>query len=229
MALRMITSFNASEIFSSGVTSNKYGGKAIYLNGQNKSRLMFQLPPLKAIVGVKESDKAPGTFTMPLSLDNEAVQNVFKSIDNYALELIAANSQDFLGKKMTREVIEAGDSWKPLVKPSKKDGYPPLLNLKPWYESKGGPLKTEAYTADRQPTDLFSLDKGQRVSVIVEISQIWKSPLGFGVSIRLHKVMFAPTTKLTGCAFLPEADAPVVESDNADEEGEEVEEYEEDE
>jgi hypothetical protein len=225
----MITSFNVSDISVSGVISNKYGGKAIYLNGPNKSRLMFQLPALKAIVGVKESEKAPGTYQMPLSLDNPAVLKVFQDIDNFALDTIAANSQDFLGKKMTREVIEAGDSWKPLVKPSKKPEYPPTLTLKPWYETgKDGAkstLKTEAYTSDRLPTDLFSMEKGSRVSVIIEISQVWKSPLGFGVSLRLHKVMFAPTTKLSGCAFLPEADAPVAESDEAEEEYEE--EYEE--
>ena len=55
MSLRMITDLKPSDFVYSGVTANKYGGKAIYLNGPGRSRLMFQLPALKAIVGLKES------------------------------------------------------------------------------------------------------------------------------------------------------------------------------
>ena len=215
MALRMISSFNTSEIVASGVIANKYGGKVIYLNGPNKSRLLFQLPPLKAIVGVKESELNPGTYSMPLSVDNEGVLKAFQTLEGYVLDLIAANSVELMGKKMTREVIEAGDSWKPLLKMPKKEGYAPLLSLKPWFDKTT--LKTEAYTSDREPCDLFTLEKGQRVSVILEISQIWRSPLGVGVSVRLHKVMFAPTQKLAGCAFLAEADVPVADSDEGSE------------
>lgn len=216
----MISSFNTADIVASKVNTNKYGGKAIYLNGPNKSRLMFQLPPLKAIVGLKPNlDKETGkvlSYSMPLSLDNPELVEILQKLDNYALDLIVANSQELLGKKLTREVIEAGDSWKPLVKPSKKEGYAPLLTLKPMTEGPDLKITTEAYNSERQPVDLSILEKGQRVSCIIEIAQIWRSAMGFGVSVRLHKVMMAPTQKLVGCAFLPEADTPVVESEDGE-------------
>ena len=219
MALRMITSLNTADIVSSKVNTNKYGGKAIYLNGPGKSRLMFQLPALKAIVGLKPNlDEKTGkvlSYSMPLSLDNPQLVDILQKVDSYALDLIAENSLDLLGKKMSRDVIEAGDSWKPLVKQSKKEGYAPLLTLKPMLDS-DGKITTEAYNSERQLVDLAILEKGQRVNCIIEIAQIWRTAMGFGVSVRLHKVMMAPTQKLVGCAFLPEADTPVVESEEGE-------------
>ena len=224
MALRMITDLKVSDIVCSGVSSNKYGGKAIYLNGPGRSRLMFQLPPLKAIVGLKESDIAPGTWNMPLSLDNESVLKVFQDIENFTIETIINNSVELTGKKLTRELILAGESWKPFIKASKKEGYSPILRMTPQIDKVTKKFITEAYNANREPVPLESLDKGQRVSCIVELTQIWKSTMGYGMSIRLHQVMFSPTTKLAPCAFLAPADEPVPMYEDGDEEEVEYEE-----
>ena len=221
MSLRMITDLKVSDIVCSGVTANKYGGKAIYLNGPGRSRLMFQLPPLKAIVGLKESEIAPGTWNMPLSLDNDAVLKVFQDLENFTIDTIVANSTDLTGKKLTRELIVSGDSWKPFLKNSKKEGYAPLLRMAPQVDRVTKKFLTEAYNSNREPVPLESLDKGQRVSCIIEISQIWKSTMGYGLSIRLHQVMFAPSSKLAPCAFLPASEPAPMEEDNSVEEDEE--------
>jgi hypothetical protein len=214
MAVRMISEFKVSDIAASKPGLNKYGGKYIYLNGPNKSRLMFQMPPLKAIVGLssKVGDDEKTQYSMPLSMDHPDVVRAFSELDNYCLDLIAANSEFLLGKKMTREVLEAGDSWKPKVKPPKDEKYAPLLDMKPIVDRKTGEIQTEAYNSKRELVPLNTLEKGQRVSCIIEISQIWKSSMGVGVSVRLHQVMFAPTTKLAPCAFLASADEPVADS-----------------
>ena len=214
MAVRMISEFKVSDIVASKPGVNKYGGKYIYLNGPNKGRLMFQLPPLKAIVGLstKVGDDGKTQYSMPLSMDHPDVVRAFSELDNYCLDLIAANSEFLLGKKMTREILEAGDSWKPKVKPPKDEKYSPLLDMKPITNKTTGEIQTEAYNSKRELVPLESLEKGQRVSCIIEISQIWKSSMGVGVSIRLHQVMFAPTTKLAPCAFLATADEPVADS-----------------
>jgi len=214
MAVRMISEFKVSDIVASKPGVNKYGGKYIYLNGPNKGRLMFQLPPLKAIVGLstKVGDDGKTQYSMPLSMDHPDVVRAFSELDNYCLDLIAANSEFLLGKKMTREILEAGDSWKPKVKPPKDEKYAPLLDMKPMTNKTTGEIQTEAYNSKRELVPLETLEKGQRVSCIIEISQIWKSSMGVGVSIRLHQVMFAPTTKLAPCAFLATADEPVADS-----------------
>lgn len=218
MSLRMITDFKVTDIISSGVTSNKYGGKAIYLNGPGRSRLMFQLPPLKAIVGLKESELAPGSWNMPLSLDNEAVLKVFQDLENFTIDTIIANSVELTGKKLTRELILAGESWKPFIKMPKKDGYSPILRMTPQVDKVSKKFITEAYNADREPVPLESLDKGQRVSCIIELTQIWKSTMGYGLSMRLHQVMFSPSSKLAPCAFLPSSEPAPMEEDGDEEE-----------
>jgi hypothetical protein len=214
----MITDFKVTDIVSSAVNSNKYGGKAIYLNGPGRSRLMFQLPPLKAIVGLKESELAPGSWNMPLSLDNEAVLKVFQDLENFTIDTIIANSVELTGKKLTRELILAGESWKPFIKMPKKDGYSPILRMTPQVDKVSKKFITEAYNADRESVPLESLDKGQRVSCIIEIAQIWKSTMGYGMSIRLHQVMFSPSSKLAPCAFLPSSEPAPMEEDGDEEE-----------
>jgi hypothetical protein len=224
MSLRMITDLKPSDFVYSGVTANKYGGKAIYLNGPGRSRLMFQLPALKAIVGLKESALAPGTWNMPLSLDNEAVLKVFQDLENFTIDTIVANSVELTGKKLTRELVVSGDSWKPFIKESKKEGYAPILRMNPQVDKTTNKFLTEAYNSKREPVPLESLDKGQRVSCIIEISQIWKSTMGYGLSMRLHQVMFSPSSKLAPCAFLPSEAAPMEEDANSAEEETEYEE-----
>ena len=109
---------------------------------------------------------------------------------------------------MSREVIAEG-IYKSPIKPSSKEGYAPVLNLKVLTNPKDGSIATEAYNSQRQPVPLTDLEKGQALSAIVEINQIWRTPAGVGVSIRVHQVMFAPTNKLKPCAFLAPAEEPV--------------------
>jgi len=221
--IRMITDLNVStDIVASPVQVNKYGGKAIYLNGPNKSRLMFQVPALKAIVGVKESTTIPGAWSMPLSLENEAVLKVFQELDDLTVDLLVKNCDQFFGKKVTKESILNSESYHPLVKASKDPKYPPLLQIKPLINKETKQFETKAYSPKREPVPLSNMEKGQRVTCIIEIAQIWRSAMGYGLSVRLQQVMFSPTTRLPDCAFLPSADEPVVVSDEAeDEEGEE--------
>ena len=54
---------------------------------------------------------------MPLSLDKPEVLEAFAKLDARVLDHITANSEEILGKKMTREVIAEG-MYKSPVKPS---------------------------------------------------------------------------------------------------------------
>lgn len=209
MALSMFSTFNATDVKFSDIRKNAKGGKAVYLNSNAGQKLIFQLPALRAPFGLSDFKDDQGkvqSYSLPLSLDKPEVVAALQALDERALDFITENSNELLGKKMSREVIKEG-IYKPLVRPSSKDGYAPTMNLK--VLMKDGVIATEAYSAARQPVPLTDLEKGQSVSAIIDINQIWRTPAGVGVTVRVHQVMFAPTNKLKPCAFLAAADEPV--------------------
>jgi hypothetical protein len=209
----MFNSFNPADVTFSTVRKNAMGGKAVYLNGTDNQKLIFQLPQLRAPFGLSEfKDEGTGrvSYSLPLSLDKPEVLEALKKFDERVIDHITANSEDILGKKMSREVIAEG-MYKSCVKPSSKEGYAPTLNLKVITSAKDGSIATEAWNSQRESVPLKDLEKGQALSAIIELNQIWRTPAGVGVSIRVHQVMFAPTNKLKPCAFLAPADDAVEE------------------
>lgn len=216
MALQMFNTFDASNVTFSDVRKNAKGGKAVYLNAVGGGKLIFQLPQLRAPFGLSEfKDEASGrvSYSLPLSLDKPEVLEKFAKLDARVLDYITEHSEELLGKKMSREVIAEG-MYKSPIKPSTKEGYAPTLNLKVITDVKTGAPATEAYNAQRQSVPLSDLEKGQSLSAIIELNQIWRTPAGVGVSVRVHQVMFAPTNKLKPCAFLAPAEDPVPESES---------------
>jgi hypothetical protein len=205
----MFSTFNATDVKFSDIRKNAKGGKAVYLNSNAGQKLIFQLPALRAPFGLSDFKDEAGkvqSYSLPLSLDKPDVVATLQALDERALDFIAENSAELLGKKMSREVIKEG-IYKPLVRVSSKEGYAPTLNLK--VLMKDGAIATEAYSSARQPVPLTDLEKGQAVSAIIDINQIWRTPAGVGITVRVHQVMFAPTNKLKPCAFLAAADEPI--------------------
>lgn len=215
MALRMFSTFKASDVSFGEIRTNKSGGKTVYLNAAAGGKLIFQLPQLRAFVGLSPFKNKQGeiqSWSLPLSLDNPDVLAALKELDERALDFIEKNSESLLGKKMSRAVLVEGDKYKPIVKYGKKEGFAPSLNLKVLTNADGS-FSTEAWNSDRASVPLSDIAKGQTVSAIIDIGSVWASPLGCGVSIRVIQVMLAPTTKLKPCAFLAAADEPVVTTD----------------
>jgi hypothetical protein len=209
MALSMFSTFNVSNVKFSDVRKNAKGGKVVYLNSIANQKLMYQLPALRAPFGLSDYKDETGkvtSYSLALSLDKPEIVAALQALDEKALDYISENSLELLGKKMSRDTIKEG-VYKPLVKPATKEGYAPILSLK--VLMKDGGISTEAYNSSREQVSLTDLEKGQAVSSIIDINQIWRTPAGVGVTIRVHQVMFAPTNKLKPCAFLATADEPV--------------------
>ena len=213
----MFSTFNASDVTFSEVRKNAKGGKAVYLNAVGGGKLIFQLPQLRAPFGLSEyKDEKTGStsYSLPLSMDKPDVLEAFSKLDAKVLDFLASKSEEILGKKMSREVIAEG-VYKSPIKPSSKDGYAPVLSLKVVTSYKDGSIETEAYNSKREAVPLTDIEKGQTVSAIIEINQIWRTPAGVGVTVRVHQVMFAPTNKLKPCAFLAPADEPVDDAEGS--------------
>ena len=210
--LRMFSTFNASDVTFSDVRKNAKGGKAVYLNSADGRKLMFQLPALRAPFGLSSfTDESSGrvTYSLPLSLDKPEVLEAFQALDERVVSWIAEHSADVMGKTMSKASLLESDVYKPLVKKASKEGYAPTINLKFLTNPKDGSITTKFYNSSRESVDQDAIERGQSLNAIIEINQIWRTPAGVGVQVRVHQVMLAPTNKLPDCAFLAAADEPV--------------------
>jgi hypothetical protein len=202
------------------------GGKVVYLNGAGNSKLIFQLPQLRAPYGLSTyTDAASGktSYSLSLSLDNPEIVAKLKELDDKVIEFVHANSVTCLGKQYNKEVMREALYKSPMA-PGKGD-YAPTLKLKMMTGS-NGEFTAEAYDSNRKLVKLTpdSLEKGQGVLTIVEINQIWFIDNKFGISVRLQQMLLAPTNKLKGFGFIdqPAVVAAPSDEDPVDEEEEEL-------
>jgi hypothetical protein len=216
--------FDASSVTFSKLRKNKNGGKAVSLNGPGNRKLYLQLPYMRAPFGLSTfTDEATKktSYSLDLSFDKNdesmlQLQDIFKKFDESVVKVVAANSQEWLGKKYNEAVIKEA-LYKPLVRPG-KDDYPSTMKLKVLVDSRTGDFVPEAYNTSRQSVPMTSIEKGQKVMCIVDINQIWFIDNKFGISARLQQVLLEPSKRLPSFAF-----QDVDQGDAEEEEMEEVE------
>ena len=218
MTITKISELSVSDIKFSDVRKNSKGGKVVYLNHKAGGKLMLKLPALRAPFGLSTfTDEGSGKVTstnLPLSVDNPAVGARLDEINKAVLGFVYDHCEEIMGKKMGRETL--AEMFKAPFKPSAKEGYSPILNLKVITDPATGSIKTESYDASGTDVPLDSLEKGQTVTTLVELSQISRTPAGFGETYRVHQVKFSAANKLPSRAL--------VESEDEEEEDEEDEE-----
>ena len=220
MDVQLSNEFSASSVNFSKMRKNKNGGKAVYLNtGSGAGKIIIQLPYLRAPFGLSAfTDEATKrtSYSLDLSFDaeNEDLQKTFEEIDNKVLETVAANSQEWLGKKYNITVMKEA-LYKPLVRPSKGD-YPSTMKLKVMTDMKSGNFIPEAYNARQERVELDSIEKGQKMMAIIELNQIWFIDNKFGVSVRLQQLLLEPSKRLPSFAF--RGVEPPQEEEDAEEE-----------
>jgi hypothetical protein len=207
LQVQKASTFDASSVTFSKLRKNKNGGKAVYLNGAGNRKLYLQLPYMRAPFGLSTfTDEATKktSYSLDLSFDKNdesmlKLQETFKKFDESVVKVVAANSQEWLGKKYNEAVIKEA-LYKPLVRPG-KDDYASTMKLKVLIDSKTGDFVPEAYNTSRDQVPMTSIEKGQKVMCIVDINQIWFIDNKFGISARLQQVLLEPSKKLPSFAF----------------------------
>jgi hypothetical protein len=219
-------SLDASMINFSDLRKNSKGGKVVYLSGPNKGKdkITVQFPKLRAPFGLSEfvdQNSGNSSYSLDLSLDNQpALLEKLKAIDDAVVKQVAANSKEWLGKKHTETVIR-DVLYRPIVKMPSDDKYAPTIKLK-ILKDRDGNFIPECFDTKKQRVELDTLEKGQSVTAIASMPQIWIIDGKFGVTMRLQMARFSPTNKLTGYSFLPDDDDDEVEDEaEAEEEAEE--------
>ena len=205
MNVQLYNEFDVSSVNFSKMRKNRNGGKAVYINtGGSAGKVLVQLPYLRAPFGMSVfTDEATKrtSYSLDLSFDaeNEDLQKKFEDIDNKVLEAVAANSQEWLGKKYNIAVMKEA-LYKPIVRPNKGD-YPATMKLKIMTDMKSGAFVPEAYNHLHDRVELDTIEKGQKMMAIIDINQIWFIDNKFGVSVRLQQVLLEPSKRLPAFAF----------------------------
>lgn len=205
MNVQLSSEFDASSVNFSKMRKNRNGGKAVYLNtGSGAGKILVQLPYLRAPFGLSSfTDEATKrtSYSLDLSFDseNEDLQKTFEDIDAKVLETVAANSQEWLGKKYNITVMKEA-LYKPIVRPGKGD-YPATMKLKVMTDLKTGGFVPLAYNSLQEQVALDTVEKGQKMMGIIDINQIWFIDNKFGVSVRLQQVLLEPSKRLAAFAF----------------------------
>ena len=226
LSIQQSTDFSPASVQFSKLRKNKNGGKAVYLNAGDNKKLYIQFPFMRSPYGLSAfTDESTGRTSYSLDLsfdpDNEeamALHNKLKELDDIIVNTVAANSKEWLGKEFNVAVLKEA-LYKPMVRPGKEQ-YPATIKLKILTKPDGS-FVPEAYSMQKQPVSLDTIEKGQKVCAIVDLNQIWFIDNKFGVTIRLQQTLIEQSAKLPSFAFqgidLPDEEEEVDEIEEEDE------------
>ena len=229
LAIQRSSEFSPASVGFSKLRKNKNGGKTVYLNGGDNKKLYLQLPFMRSPYGLSAfTDEGTGrtTYSLDLSFDPDNAEAMdlhdkLKELDDIIVNTVAENSKEWLGKEFNVAVLREA-LYKPMVRPG-KEPYPSTVKLKITTKPDGS-FVPEAYSMQKEQVSLDTIEKGQKVMAIVDISSIWFIDNKFGVTIRLQQTLLEQSSKLPSFAFqgldLPEAeeDLEVDEDIEVDEE-----------
>jgi hypothetical protein len=226
LTIQRSSDFSPASVQFSKLRKNKNGGKAVYLNAGDNKKLYIQFPFMRSPYGLSAfTDEGTGRTSYSLDLsfdpDNEeamALHNKLKELDDIIVNTVAANSKEWLGKEFNVAVLKEA-LYKPMVRPGKEQ-YPSTIKLK-ILTKPDGTFVPEAYSMQKQPVTLDTIEKGQKCMAIVDLNQIWFIDNKFGVTIRLQQTLLEQSAKLPSFAFqgvdLPEEEEVEVDVEEEDE------------
>ena len=223
--------FDEKHIKNESMKTNALGGKVVYMSYNDKKNIVMQTPMLSAPFGLSTyTDEKTGITKFSLDVSFKGMENDQKihtfydkmeALDNHILSLAEENSKEWLGKKMSREVVEA--LYRPIIKQAKDpEKYSPTMKFKITNTSKGD-INVEAYDNERNRVDMKDIIQGSKVRCIIECSSIWFVNKQFGVSWKLLQTEITKPDKITGFSFIEDSDDDdddddeYEESDNEDE------------
>jgi hypothetical protein len=226
LTIQRSSEFSSASIGFSKLRKNKNGGKTVYLNGGDNKKMFLQLPFMRSPFGLSMfTDESTGrtSYSLDLSFDPDnteamEIHDKLKELDELIVNTVAQNSKEWLGKEFNVAVLREA-LYKPIVRPGKEQ-YPSTMKLKISTKPDGS-FVPEAYSMQREQVSLDTIEKGQKVMAIVDLSSIWFIDNKFGVTIRLQQTLLEQSSKLPSFAFQG-VELPTDELDDEVEEDDEV-------
>ena len=192
----------------------KHKSKAFYIQSATApARPKYQLalegePRIRAPFGCSDPPTKDGAVKEPsdrkgmlYSLDYPALLVELEKVDQFMIEWGVLNSVKLFGKVVVRDVVE--NSYKPLVRRKTPDGksmtYSPTLNTKANISSTSK-FQTRFFVCEEledgkivfEKKDWTAATKNCLTVPIIEISSVWQSTQGFGLTLETTDCMIFP-------------------------------------
>lgn len=208
------------------------GGKSIYV-GYEGQPLFIQTPEMGAPFGMSKwgadkGDKVADKCTLELSFKGRetnksmaAFYDKLNDMDKHFIQAAMENSTAWLKKKYnTTEVVEA--LYTHMVKHAKDketgeitDKYPP--NFRITIPQKDGKITCPVYNKSKEQIDISDIEKGSKVTAIIQCLGIWVAGGKFGCSWKVVQLLVVPPASFKGFAFMDvEGDGAAKSEDNSD-------------
>jgi hypothetical protein len=211
----------SSEVkFSDSIKTNKYQGKSIYANYQNKP-LRIQMPKMSLPFGVSRyvsPDKPEEVrYSAEISFDSydSPLLKLFETIEEKVIDYAEKNSKELFKKQLSKEML--AEFFKSSIRYSEDENgerstkYAPRLKLKMYND--GNHFSTDFYNSEKvngryekiavnedNIDDVIS--KGSKCEAIIQCSGIWVVGKSFGVSWVLAQMkVYENENSLHGYAF----------------------------
>jgi len=209
----MYKSFDASKLSVGELNKNRAGGNQVGLlyNGCKKN-IMLQTPVVSVPFGLSEYIPDNGSdpkYSVDVSFkgndENPKIADFMRiigEIDAHMVSVGVHNSIAWFGKTLSREVVD--ELYRPLIKQSKQpEKYAPTMKCKI-----RSLLKLDAFTKERQPFDINTLQAGSTIKMIIEFSPVWFVNKQFGVTLNILQLEMntLPLGKLNGFSFIEDDD-----------------------
>jgi len=234
MSVLLSTEVNAENVVineaKTGKTSGFKSAKIRYNLEGKESRFLLQTgKKMRIPFGISNNEKfGDGTkWEVQFSFQDEerssSVQNFHAALDrvnNKVLQTVQENSQEFLGKEYSLEMLM--EFFKNSIKQAKDPKYAPTFRVQvPFKGDK--PLFT-VYNEKEEEIDWNEVEKGSSCTAVVEAAQLWMSSgtKQFGVTWRLLQMQTFKSERITGFQIRKETqDLEGEESDDDDDDDDE--------
>lgn len=204
-----ITQLDASAINFSTIKKNKNGGKFVSIVGKR----FLRFPPMRTPFGVSAPSDQVKEYYLNFSVEDQAIVDKLKAIDDKILEFVHQNCVALLGKEIDISVMR-DLLYSPVLKQSKDGKYAPTFKAKA--SSREGTDTSPVYNAKKELVSLTDITPGCQVASVIELNQIWFINGKFGLSLRLNQAKLSASNKLTKYAFDDDDEEPTVEEDEID-------------
>lgn len=204
---------NVNDITFGPLVKTKTGRKMVNVLHRG-TPLVFQTPAMHSPYGLSEykdektdavqSIVFDGSFGTD-SPDLTKFQGIMEGLEAKLLETASSSSVEWFGEDMDIPFMKKAKMFKSQIKKHPEGKYPPTLKIKiPVYDNK---VQTKVYDSDRNQVDTDYIQKGAKVTSIVEIRSVWLIDNSFGVTIKAHQCKVQPNQRMPSYAFLEDEEA----------------------